>query len=100
MYNKFVSALYLINIIAQAIFTLLFSPALLFFIAWLLVTHLSLPEWIYAIAIILGFFVGLFSMIKFLLVSTKSLERLEAQRQKSQSEKKNNPDNRKGEDEK
>ena len=94
MNKGFIDALYVLNIVAQAIFTLLTPPSLLFFIAWLLVSKLSLPEWIYAVAIILGIFIGLFSMVKFVLSATHNLERLEKARSVTQDsgQKKNNFD--------
>ena len=80
MYKKFVSALYLINIIAQAIFTLLTPAALMLLISWLLVTRLSLPEWLYAVFIPIGMIAGFISMIRFVISATDSLERIEKQR--------------------
>jgi mannose/fructose/N-acetylgalactosamine-specific phosphotransferase system component IID len=75
--NGAVSALYVLNIIFQSLFNLL-TPALLFFcVAWLFVKRLSAPEWIYAIAIVLGFLIGLVSMVKFIIIAMKNLERLE-----------------------
>lgn len=80
MYRNLVSALYVINIVFQAIFTLLFPPALLFFINYLCVSYLSFPKWSYAISISLGFIMGLISMIKFAITASEGLERLEKQR--------------------
>ena len=80
MYKKFVSAMYIINILAQAIFTLLTPPAFFFFITWLFVSKLSAPEWIYAITITLGIIIGLISMIKFVILASSNLERLEKER--------------------
>ena len=80
MNNKFFGVLYVLNIVAQSIATLVTPAALLFFIGWLLVNKLSLPEWIYAIAIVLGIILGLCSMVKFILSATRNLERLESQR--------------------
>ena len=80
MYKNLVSALYVMNIVFQAIFTLITPPALLFFINYLCVSKLSFPKWSYAISIPLGFILGIISMIKFALSASEALERLEKQR--------------------
>ena len=82
-YKRFVSALYVLNIIAQAIFTLLTPPLLFFFFAWLLVERAGTPDWTYAVAIIIGVLLGLVSMVKFTLSASLALERLEKQNDKS-----------------
>ena len=82
-YKKIVSAAYVINIVFQAAITLVTPAALFFFIAWLFVSKASAPEWLYAIAIVLGVIFGFASMIKFVLSAMKSLERLEKQNEKS-----------------
>lgn len=84
-YKKFVSALYVMNIITQAILTLLSPPAFFFFLSWLLVTRVGVPSWIYAVAISLGVIVGLVSMVKFTLMASTALEHLEKQNDKSGS---------------
>ncbi len=80
LYKKMVSALYVMNIMMQAIVTLLIPVGLMFLIAWLLVSKAELPEWIYAIFIPVGVISGFFSMIKFAIRSSEALERLEKQR--------------------
>ena len=80
MYKNFVSAMYVLNIIFQAIFTLVTPPALLFLINYLCVLKLSFPLWTYAISISVGFILGLISMIKFAVTASEALERLEKQR--------------------
>ena len=80
MYRNFVSALYVLNIIFQAIFTLIIPPVLLFTINLLCVSKLSFPRWTYAISLSLGFIVGIISMIRFAIASSEALERLEKQR--------------------
>lgn len=80
MYRNLVSALYVLNIIFQAIFTLLIPPALLFAINYLCILKLSFPKWTYAISLSLGFVAGIISMIKFAISASEALERLEKQR--------------------
>ena len=77
VYKKFVGALYVMNIIAQSIVTLLTPAALMFFFAWLLVEKCSLPRWIYAVFITVGVIAGLISMVKFAISASEGLERLE-----------------------
>ena len=82
MYKKTVSALYVMNIMMQAIVTLLIPVGVMFLISWLLVSKCDLPAWIYAISIPLGVISGFFSMIKFAIRSSEALERMEEQRDK------------------
>ena len=77
MYKKFVGAMYVLNIIMQSIFTLLTPAALGFFIAWLSVSKLSAPEWLYAVLIPLGIISGFISMVKFAISASEGLERME-----------------------
>jgi pilus assembly protein TadC len=91
MYKKVIHALYAINIVAQCIFTLISSPALLFFINYLLVKHLSFPTWTYAISITLGFIIGIVSMIRFALSASEGLERLEKQSQSKNNTEEKDP---------
>ena len=70
-------AFYVINIVAQAIFTLLWNIGLALLISWFTVSKLGAPEWIYVPLILIGVFTGLFSMVRFILAAMKSLDRLE-----------------------
>jgi membrane protein implicated in regulation of membrane protease activity len=79
MYKNFVGALYVVNIVFQCILTLLFPAALMFFAAWLFISKLGAPVWLYAILVPIGFVWGLISMIKFAIAASEGLERLEKQ---------------------
>ena len=79
MQNRLFGVMYAINIVAQAIFSLLTPAALTFGIAWLFVKRVGAPEWLYAVLIPIGIIAGLVSMVKFLLSATAALERLEKQ---------------------
>jgi formate hydrogenlyase subunit 3/multisubunit Na+/H+ antiporter MnhD subunit len=83
VYRKLVNALYLINIISQAIFTLAIPIALGFGVSWLLVNHLCVGSWIYALLITIGAISGFVSMIKFVLSAMNALEHLEKEREES-----------------
>ncbi len=80
MYKNFVGALYVINIILQCIFTLATPALFMFLVAWLFISKLGAPVWLYAILLPIGFIMGLISMIKFAIAASEGLERLEKQR--------------------
>lgn len=92
MYKKAISALHVVNIVSQSIFTLLWQIALGVGIGYVAVTYWSAPRWIYIPLILAGVFTGLVSMVRFLLAAMKGLDRLEAQHAsdaKKQAAKKN-----------
>jgi uncharacterized membrane protein YcjF (UPF0283 family) len=77
-----VSFIYILNIIAQALFSLLFSVAVFFGIGYLAVNSWGAPSWVYVPLILVGVGVGFVSMVKFILSAMAGLDRLEAQRRK------------------
>ena len=77
MYRKLVSALYVINIVSQAIVTLLIPIGFGVLCSYLLTRFASAPSWIWAILVTLGAMSGLYSMIKFILSAMSGLDRLE-----------------------
>ena len=85
MYKKLVSALYIFNIVSQAVITLIIPLALGFGVSWLLVTYLSCPRWIYAVLITLGALSGFYSMA--------ALDRLEKERNASKNSNKTGNNN-------
>lgn len=87
MYKRFVGAMYVINIIAQAMFTLLIPAALMLAVAWLFVEKCGAPGWLYAVLVTLGIISGFISMIRFVIRASESLERLEKQRKDTKSKK-------------
>ena len=80
MYSKLVGVLYALNILASAIFTFLTPVGILFAVAWLLNTKAGVGSYIYAVLLIIGVLVGLFSMIRFLIKASETLERIEKER--------------------
>ena len=76
MYKKLVSSLYVINIISQAIFTMLIPIGLGVLLCYLLTTYASVDAWIFAVVIPLGAISGIFSMVKFILSAMSSLSKL------------------------
>ncbi len=88
LHKKFFNALYILNIVSQAIITLVIPAGLLGGVAWLLVRFASAPMWLYVPALVLGFLLGFCSMVKFILTAMAGLERLEKQ-QKTKNKNKN-----------
>ena len=81
VFRRTVSFLYVLNIIFQALFSLLFSIGFFLLLGWLSTTYLSLPPWVYVPLILFGVVVGIISMVKFILAATRSLDNLERQHQ-------------------
>lgn len=79
MQNKFFSVMYGVNIVTQAIFSLLTPAVVMFGVGWLFVNKVGAPEWLYAILIPIGILAGLVSMVKFVIAAATNLERLEKQ---------------------
>lgn len=84
MRRKFITPLYIFNMIVQSIINLAAPIALMFFFAYLLVSYASTPTFIYVIFILLGVFSGLFSMVSFLIKASKALEALEKQHEEKE----------------
>lgn len=78
-YQNLITPLYVINIVFQALITLLSPVAILFFFAWLLVTKLAVGSWIYVVFIMIGVFSGLYSMVVFIINASRALEAIEKQ---------------------
>lgn len=79
MNKSFIGAMYVLNIVLQCIFTLLSPAAFMLLVAWLFISKLGAPVWLYAILIPIGFIMGLISMIRFAISASEGLERLEKQ---------------------
>lgn len=84
---KIYNAAYLINVIFQSFFNLMFPMALMFFIGWIAVSRLSFGQWVYAVLLIFGLIIGLISMIKFLIYALDSFEKIEKGQQETQKSK-------------
>ena len=77
MQRGWIRTMYLWNIAIQSIVSLLCPILILLAIAWLLAERAGIGSWIYAVLILLGVFVGLVSMIRFLLGASRALDSLE-----------------------
>ena len=75
--GKFIHFMHWTNIVFLAIFSLLFPVALCIGGAYLLVQYTPIGEWIYAVLILLGFFTGMISMIRFVLIASRTVKHLE-----------------------
>lgn len=80
--NKTYSAFYVINVVFQAIFTLLWQIGTALAIGWIFVEKLNAPKWLYVPLILVGVGSGLVSMVRFILAAMRSLESLEEQKRK------------------
>ena len=86
MYKKIANSLYILNTLFQALYCLGLPIGLAALASYLLTEYASFPGWIWALLITLGVMVGLYSMVKFILVSMKSFERLQKEREKTATE--------------
>ena len=77
--------MYAFNIILQAFWSLLFPIGAGVLVGWLMTEKCGMGSYVFVILILLGVFVGIISMIRFLLSALAGLERLE----KEQREKNN-----------
>ena len=89
MYKSFIGAMYVLNIVFQAIFTLLMPIGLGLLCAWLLAEHAGVGGWIWAVLVTIGAILGLISMIRFVLVASAGYERLEKEQNSSKKSEKN-----------
>ena len=83
MYRKFISAMYVLNIVFQALFTLVMPAAFGYLLCLLLIEFAGADPWIYAAGITLGVLIGFYSMIKFVLSAMAGLDRLEKSAEES-----------------
>ena len=89
-YQKFISPLYAVNIAFQAIISLISPIAVMFLFAYLLVRYASFGTWIYVVFIMLGVFSGLYSMVVFIMRSSKALEAIDRQNKRKEEDKRKN----------
>ena len=80
--KRFMNAMYAMNIILQAFWSLLFPIGAGVFFGWLLTEKAGLGDYVFVILILLGVFVGLISMVRFLISALAGLERLEKEQNK------------------
>ena len=88
MHKKFFNAMYAFNIVLQGIFSLVAPAALMALIAWLLTSKCGAPDFLFVPFIIIGFILGLISMIRFIIAAMTGIERLEAEWEREEKNKK------------
>lgn len=84
--NRAFNISYLINIVLQSFWCLLFPIGVAFGIGWLMINKLSWPSWVMVPPLILATFMGLYSMCKFLISATDAMDRVEKQREAAKAE--------------
>ena len=89
------STFYVINIVFQSIFTLLWQIGAAIFVGWIFVRFVNAPPWIYVPLIIVGVISGMVSMVRFILAAMKSLDRIEEQK-RAKAKKINSEENNNG----
>ena len=77
MKRESIRAVHTLNIVFQSIFNLLWQMAFMVILAYLTIKYLEWPEWVYAPFILLGVLSGIWSMLKFILSASRSLEAIE-----------------------
>lgn len=82
MRGQTISFVYVLNIVFQALFSLLFNIALMLGLGYLAVEVWGGPPWLYIPMILLGVLTGFVSMVRFILSAMRGLDRLEAERQR------------------
>ena len=70
----------MLNILLQGIYTLALPIGLGALVSYLLTRFLNAPRWIWAIFLTAGALMGLYSMVKYILLATAALDRLEKER--------------------
>ena len=93
MYKQTYSFVFVLNIVFQSIFTLLFQVGLGVLVGWLLTSFANAPEWVYVPSILLGVGTGLLSMVKFIMSAMRSLEAIEKQDEPDTDDKTENGEN-------
>lgn len=95
MHKKIFGVVYALNIFFQSFFSLAMPTGFFAVIAWFLVSQISAPLWIYVPFIAVGVLLGFYSMIKFIITASSTLEHLESEQEAKERNKKDFRDNNK-----
>lgn len=87
MYKKIFNAFHVLNILFQALYTLALPIGIGALISFLLTKYAGAPGWVWAVLLVLGVFVGFYSMIRFILTAAKNLEKIEEGQKAREKEK-------------
>ena len=80
MKGRTFSTIYVINIVFESIFTMLFFIGVSILSGWLLVNYADFDRWVFVPLILLGTALGFTSMYRLIVASMKALERIENDR--------------------
>ena len=78
-YRRFITPLYVINIIVQALVSLVSPILLMLLLAYLITKYTAAGGWVYVVFIMLGVFSGLYSIVVFVIRAGRALEAIEKQ---------------------
>ena len=85
-YKKFITPIYVFNMIVQSIVSLVSPIAIMLLIAWFIKSKTSVGPLIYVIFIMIGVFSGLYSMVTFILHTSRAIEAIEKQNEESEKQ--------------
>ena len=85
MYRKFITPVYILNMVTQSLFSLVTPIGLMLALSYLLNIRCGVGGWIYAILVTLGAIVGIYSTISFILKTSAAIEALERQHKESKN---------------
>ena len=94
MFRRTVSFLYVLNIVFQALFSLLFAIGVALLLGWVSTTYWSWPSWVYVPLILFGVVVGMISMVRFIISASRGLDNLERQHARDSAEEQGGQDKR------
>lgn len=84
MYRKIYDLTYVLSVVVQGFWSLLFPIGLGLFGGWVLVNKVGAPSWLMIVLTVAGVFVGLISMCKFLMSAMTALERRDKEKAKAE----------------
>ena len=84
MYRKWISAMYVINIVFQSFLSLVAPIGLSILFCYLATMRWGAPAWIYVPAVILATFSGIYFMVRFILNAMRALDSLEKAGEKTE----------------
>ena len=87
MYKRVVNTVRILNLLFQSIYSLVFPIGVGALIAYLTTSYLSWPRVMWALFLTVGTMIGLYSMVKFILIATRQMENLR-KAQEAEAEKK------------
>ena len=87
MHKKIFNSVQLLNMLFQALYTLVLPVAIGAALSFVLTKYASAPSFVWALLLTAGVLVGLYSMIKYILFAISAQKRLDEENEKSLAEK-------------